>query len=226
VVREEVSVAIGCDQIVCVSEREKQEFSRCGFNNVHVLGHALECSPTPNDFSSRRDILFVGALDNPDSPNSDSLRWFCKDIFPSVQFQLNEGIRLRVAGRICDSLREELRGELVELLGEVTDLTDLYNHARLFIAPTRFAGGIPYKVHEAAARGIPVVTTKVIEAQLGWTHETEVLVADDCSGFAAACSRLYQDCALWTRLRENALRRVAIDCSPEDFARRLREIIG
>ena len=33
---------------------------------------------------------------------------------------------------------------------------------KVFIAPTRFAAGIPHKVHEATANGIPCVTTELL----------------------------------------------------------------
>jgi len=223
---DEIALAQGCNQVICVSDKEGQEFIRRGFTNVRVLGHALECSPTTSDFGERKDILFVGALDAADSPNADSMRWFCKEIFPRVRQRTGDGVKFIVAGRICEELKKELRGESIEIVGEIADPKALYNQARVFVAPTRFAAGIPYKVHEAAAHGVPVVATRLIESQLGWNNETELLAADDGEGFTAACSRLYQDCALWNRLRENALRRVAIDCSPEEFTSRLRAIIG
>jgi glycosyltransferase involved in cell wall biosynthesis len=225
-IHEELARVHGCDQIICVSEKEAQEFRQREFTNVRVLGHSLECSPTPNDFASRRGILFVGALDTPNSPNVDSMKWFCREIFPRVRKRVVGGIQFLIAGRISAELKQELSGESVEILGEVAELYDFYNQARVFVAPTRFAGGIPYKVHEAAARGVPIVATQLIESQLGWRDESELLAANDSDGFADACSRLYQDCALWTRLRENALQRIAKDCSPEEFRSRLRAIIG
>ena len=61
----------------------------------------------------------------------------------------------------------------------IDDIRPFYNQARLFVAPTRYAAGIPHKVHEAAAYGLPIVTTSLIAQQLGWKHETELLVRDD-----------------------------------------------
>jgi glycosyltransferase involved in cell wall biosynthesis len=102
-------------------------------------------------------------------------------------------------------------------LGAVPDLSQVYSQARVFVAPTRFAAGIPLKVIEAAARGLPSVVTPLLAEQLGWRHEGEVLVAATPEAFADQCMRLHEDEALWERLREGALRRVARDFDPALF---------
>ena len=52
--------------------------------------------------------------------------------------------------------------------GRQDDLTSLYNQARVFVVPTRYAAGIPYKAHEAASFGVPLVVSNLIGEQLGW----------------------------------------------------------
>ena len=42
----------------------------------------------------------------------------------------------------------------MRVLGSVDDLTELYGRARVFIAHTRFAAGIPFKLHHASAHGL------------------------------------------------------------------------
>jgi glycosyltransferase involved in cell wall biosynthesis len=102
----------------------------------------------------------------------------------------------------------------------VADLTPLYDRARLFVAPTRFAAGIPYKIHHAAAHGLPVVCTPLLSRQLGWGDE--VRAAED---LAAAVCDLYGDEAAWQRQRDAALARVTADCDPQKFAAALREAL-
>ncbi|HEX7177611.1 MAG TPA: glycosyltransferase [Pyrinomonadaceae bacterium] len=224
-VSEEVGLAVGCDAVVSVSDGEGREFARRGFSNVHTLGHTVNARPTPRGFDERRDILFVGAIHDPDSPNADSVAWFGKSVLPLIQKSLGEDVRLLVAGHASRDFFAGLDNGHVKVLGRVEDLTELYDRARLFVAPTRFSAGLPYKVHEAAAYGLPVVATTLIGGQLGWAHEEEVLLADDAKGFASACIRLYRDERLWTLLRENALKRVEMDCSPVSFSERLTKIL-
>ncbi len=222
----EISLAAGCDRVISVSERESQEFLQYGFKDVQILGHALDVAPTANDFAARKDILFVGAIHEPDSPNADSVLWFSRKILPKIQRALGARISLNIVGLMHPDVEEHLDKRSIQIKGVVKDLTSLYNECRFFVAPTRFSAGLPLKVLGAAAHGLPVVATALTGSQLGWNHDEELLLAEDEESFAAACIRLYQDQALWHRLRENALKRVAIECSPKSFAEQLEAVIG
>ena len=224
-IKNEVSLAENCDCVVTVSNREGSEFSRYGCEQVYTLGHAVEVAPTENDFDKRRDILFVGAIHSVTSPNADSMIWFSEVILPLVQKSLGKEIKIIIAGLSCPEFRKRINNDSVQMLGKVDDLTSLYKRARLFIAPTRFSAGIPLKVCEAAAFGLPVVATSLTGLQLGWNNERELLLADTPQDFADACVRLYGDRSLWNHLRENMINRVAQDFSSKAFSERLRQII-
>ncbi|MGL5059902.1 MAG: glycosyltransferase, partial [Microcoleus sp.] len=215
--------------IISVSHQEQQKFIDCGYQTVKLLGHSIPTSPTPNSFEKRQNLLFVGSIYDLNSPNADSVLWLSESIFKMIQSQLDCNINLLIAGT---NTVEELKGRVhksgnnsIKMLGKIDDLTDLYDRSRLFVAPTRFAAGIPHKVHEAAARGLPIVTTSIIAEQLGWKNESELLVADSAEMFATQCTRLYRDAELWHRLRKNALKRVEIECSPKKFSATLHSIL-
>jgi glycosyltransferase involved in cell wall biosynthesis len=168
--------------------------------------------------------LFAGAIHEDATPNGDSIIWFLEDIFPKIQAQIGT-IPLTIAGVNKSERVRRLAGSSVRVTGEVKDLTGLYDSVRIFIAPTRFSAGIPQKVHDAAARGVPVVATPLLAAQLGWADESPILVAGDAEGFAAKCVELYTKEALWNRLRQAGIERVGKECSPELFENRLQSII-
>ncbi|MGA9996509.1 MAG: glycosyltransferase [Pyrinomonadaceae bacterium] len=222
----EMKLMENCHSIISVSERERQEFINHGFKQVHTLGHTLCARPTPNRFEERKDILFIGAIHDYNTPNADSVVWFSKKVLPLILKKLGPDVNFLIAGHDTSEFFFELNKGQIKVLGKVDDLTDLYNHARLFVAPTRFCAGIPHKAHEAAAHGLPLVATTLIGAQLGWNDEEELLLADDAESFAASCVRLYGDERLWNHLRQNALKRIETDCSPAAFAQRLKEIVG
>jgi hypothetical protein len=96
------------------------------------------------------------------------------------------------------------------------------------VAPTRFAAGIPHKVHEAASRGIPSVISDLLREQLGWTHGIEALSASvrNADLFADCCVQLYQDETLWNSVRAAALHSVRTECAPERFRQTLRQALG
>jgi glycosyltransferase involved in cell wall biosynthesis len=157
-------------------------------------------------------------------PNRDAVLWFTREIWAAVQSGIDERVSFRVVGSQPPAEIKAVSG--IEALGQVPDLTPLYDSSRIFVAPSRLAAGIPIKVQTAAANGLPVVCTSILAEELEWQHEVELLVADDPQEFAKCCIRLYFDEALWQRLRTNALRRVARECSHDAFAETLSRALA
>jgi GT2 family glycosyltransferase len=223
---EECGLARAADIVIAVSSAEAATFREAGCRDVRVLGHAITPRPAMAGHAERRDILFVGRLDDDPSPNVDGLLWFVSAIMPLLDGLIGSDWRLVVAGRSGAERVGALAGPRVVLLGRVADLTPVYAACRVFIAPTRYAAGIPHKVHEAAAHGVPVVATSLLAGQLSWRDGEELLAADGPDAFAQACARLYRDAAAWRRLRESAIEAVLRDCDERRFIAIIRGILN
>ena len=225
-VKAELALTRGADTVVTVSAAEAEAFREAGCPRVHVLPHVLSLRPTPRPFLERSGFLFVGSLLEGVTPNTDSLRWFVAEVLPRLRAKL-PGARLRIVGRVQSRWIRELDEEAVDVVGYLDDLTDEYDRARVFVAPTRFAAGIPLKVLEAASYGLPAVVTDLLEQQLGWSGGRDHLAASrrDAAAFADACVRLHGDDALWSRLRTGAQERVGESCSRERLHRLLRAVL-
>jgi glycosyltransferase involved in cell wall biosynthesis len=220
-VAEELALADGVGCVFAVNAREAAAFQDHGAPHVEVVGHALAAQPTPRPFEARRDLLFVGALDAEGSPNADSLVFFVHEVMPRLDALIGDDYVLRVVGRTGAAAVRALAGPRVQLLDRIDELGPLYDRSRLFVAPTRFAAGIPMKIHSAAAAGLPAAVTPLLAQQLGWHDGLELAVGDDAQAFAEACRRLYQDPELWARTRAGALARIAVECEPAAFSARI-----
>ena len=224
-IEEEVALASVADLVICVSEPERAIFRMHGIEHVTVLGHAMMPKPTPRPFEERKGFLFVGTIHEGLSPNGDSIVWFLTEIFPRIREKLSY-VTATIVGANNSEKIGKLAGSGVSAIAHAKDLTDLYNSARVFVAPTRYAAGIPHKVHEAAAYGLPVVATSLLANQLGWQYAPPIAVADDADSFAKKCVEIYTDKAAWSELRISALRRVQVECSLESFDHRVKEILA
>ena len=213
------------DAVVAVNNQEASIFRTAGHQNVHVLGHAIEAQPTEVDLQDRRDFLLVGALHHDIMPNVDALLWFIEQVMPKLDQLIGAKYRLYIAGTLgSERLKRPLPLRVI-LLGRVDNLTDFYQRARVFIAPTRYAAGIPLKIYEAASRGLPSVATSLLASQLGWTAGSELLTGDTPEAFAAECARLYLDDTLWLQIRQASLDRITLDCDPSRFTRAMVDVM-
>ena len=224
-IKNEVDKSIVADSVVAVSEQEAEVYRSHGIKSVHVLGHMITTSPGNNNFIDREGLLFVGALRDDGSPNVDSLLWFCVNVLPLIEKTL-PNIKLYVVGELGAPSLFAIKKENINFLGKIKDLNDIYNQCRIFIAPTRFAAGIPHKVHEAAAYGIPCITTPLLAKQLNWTDGKELLIGDTPEKFAEQCLRLYGDQGLWEGIRKQGLSVIDDDCSELNFHKRLKSIFN
>jgi glycosyltransferase involved in cell wall biosynthesis len=152
--------------------------------------------------------------------------WFVAEIMPRLDRLIGTDWRLVLAGSAGAARIQALAGPRIDLLGRVEDLARSFDRARISLAPARFAAGIPHKVHEAAAHGVPVVATPLLAQQLGWSDGIDLLAAADPAGFAERCAALYRDRVLWQGLRDAALARITVDCSETAFRRVVRQLVS
>lgn len=218
-----------CQNIVAVTEHEAAMLRALGFSDAVVVGHVRALTPTPRAFEERAGLLFIGAIHEMDSPNYDSLCWFVDAVLPLVERALGWETRLTVvgytgAGVSLDRFRHHPR---VTLRGAVAETEPLYDSHRVYVAPTRYSAGAPYKVYEAASFGLPVVATELLRQQLGWDSGTELLAADcaDPAAFAQHIVAVYRDPVLWQSLRDAALARLAADNSQAHYEQALTTML-
>jgi glycosyltransferase involved in cell wall biosynthesis len=226
-VRDEIQLAFGVNSIISVSKSESKKFKEYGFNQVYTLGHSLSIKSTQNHFSARSNILFVGAIHADNAPNADSVFWFVKEVLPKIKKQLNGNVNFMIVGFNTSEkiLVLEKENDNVQVFGQVNDLQKFYNQSKIFVVPARFAAGIPLKLLDAAANGLPIVCTSLIASQVDWEDDIDLLVADEPTTFAEQCVKLYTQPQLWEKIRNNALRRVKLECSEDSFTSQLKDIL-
>ena len=221
----EVRLANGADAIVCVAQAEAEIF-RAHLRTrtpVYALSHSTEQSANAPGFSERAGFLFVGRLLERETPNWLGLSWFIQECWPLIRLALPDATLL-VAGHLHPD-HAELEAPGVHLCGPVTDLRPVYDMARIFLAPVRFAAGIPIKILEATAAGVPTAGTRLMARQLGWTPGVEMVAEDDPAALSAAIIAMYRDAVLWNQTRTAAKERLRQEHSAETFRNSLRAIL-
>jgi O-antigen biosynthesis protein len=230
-IESELSPAGIADTIIAVNKSEVAILRRYFDRPVLTIGHYLPTRPIEQELSMRSGLLFVGALTDANSPNYDSLLWFLDRVWPQIRAKRPQETLLIIGHTRSGVPLDALRREGVITLGFVDDLAKAYATARVFIAPTRFAAGVPFKVHEALSYGLPVVGSRLIAEQLLADDETSpglmpATVVDDGQEFAESCLTLLTDDKLWHEKQRVALKYMRSVCAPSRLDDALGELLS
>ena len=215
-VADEVGGASFADKIVAVNDIDATNLDGV-ICSVAVLGQSFPNTPTPAAFDDRSGFLFVGAVNRASEPNYDSLDWYINVVWPLVRRHLPDA-KLTVIANWDASVDVPpfMSAEGVNFLGRVREIGSYFDATRVFVAPTRFAGGIPHKVQNALSLGVPTVCTTLLARQLGLDYSNSpVHFADamDPQAFADRCVEMHRNRDLWEASRSAAAKYITESCS-------------
>lgn len=143
-------------------------------------------------------VRFVGSLDV--RMNTDALKWFVEEVWPSVRERRSEAA-FEVVGRNPTPVVRELEATPgVRIRGEVDEVVPWYESAALTVAPFRFGGGSKLKVLESLSMRRPVVSTPTGAVGLDVSADAGVLVRDGAAEFTDGVVELLSNPAERTRL--------------------------
>lgn len=172
-------------------------------------------------------LVFTGKMDY--RPNIDAVLWFADNVLPLIM-QAEPHVRFQIVGMNPHPRLDRLRANpAIEITGAVESITPYLDNAGVYVVPLRIGGGTRFKVLEAMAQGLPIVSTTLGVEGIGVTDGQELLLADRPEAFAQAVLRILADRemenGLFTSLlSQNALTFVTANYSWSEIVPRL-EII-
>lgn len=151
--------------VVTVSESEREKITSKIEKDVYIIGHP--CKKKTIVKKESNEILFVGNLmgDSLESPNVDSVDCFLESYQEVLE---KNNITLILVGKVDENNKARWQSSNVLVEGGVDSLDKYFETALCTIAPTRFAAGIPHKIHESLSRSTPVLATELILEQCGF----------------------------------------------------------
>jgi glycosyltransferase involved in cell wall biosynthesis len=223
ILENEMCYAREADIVIAVNAKEQKLFHEYGCGIVEIISHVVSQTSELKPVDNRFGLLFVGRLVEEDSPNTDSINWFALNCYPEL---LSASITCRLVGRISPEIQDRYTENGFEVSGSILNLQPLYDEAKLFIAPTRFAAGIPIKVIEAAAAGVPILATSILCEQLGWIPGKDMLVADSAQECIEQIRKIHEDDELWYSIQRSAQARVKKEFSITTFEKSVNNVLN
>jgi glycosyltransferase involved in cell wall biosynthesis len=224
----EGSVVAAADQVWACSRDDARLFGErypdCA--PVSVVPNVVTVPPAASSGADLEHplLLFIGALTYP--PNLEAATWLVTELMP----RLSAGgldARLRIIGAGAPAkLRELARGRAVEISGYVDDLAPHLGEAAVVPVPLGAGGGTRFKVLEAFANRIPVVSTRKGVEGLDVRAGTHFLAAETAAEFAGAIADTCSNGALRAALIRDAYTLVDAAYTPRAMRDAVRAAIA
>lgn len=166
-------------KVVAMSEADKQKMLQLIPNlNVSVVPNGVDTTFFQEKISNHKPsntVLFVGNFNW--LQNREAAEVLAKNIWPKIKAKL-PGAKLWIVGREPKENIKRLATSDITISGDIEDIRTAFQGANVLVAPLYGAGGTRYKILEAMASGLPVVTTRIGIEGIGATNGRNVLLAD------------------------------------------------
>jgi glycosyltransferase involved in cell wall biosynthesis len=146
-------------------------------------------------------VLFVGNFKW--LQNREAVMVLMHDIWPHIQQKLPQA-QLRIVGRFPTKEIRAFASPDVQISENVNDIRDAYRQAHVLLAPIYGPGGTRYKILEAMASGVPVVTTPAGIEGLGAVDGETAIIRNNPQDLASATVEVITQKKYYQTLAKNA----------------------
>ncbi|MDF0720036.1 glycosyltransferase family 4 protein [Kaistella sp. PBT33-4] len=227
--KREMASILRCDLSLIISEFEMDLLTntfKIQRELLHYLPLFAENSVESPGFEHRRHFISIGNFLH--EPNWQTVLGI-KKIWKEIRRQIHDA-EVHIYGAYVPQKAMQLHnvkeGFLVK--GRASDVAEVFNKARVLLAPIPFGAGIKGKLLDAMSLGLPNVTSSIgaeaIPGLLPWSGH----IADEEADFIEKAAHLYRDSAAWDTARNNGFRiineRFSKDLFLPDFSSKLVHI--
>lgn len=220
-----------CDVTTAVSEIDAEYYRSISpepdrvhlFSNVIDLASYRDIPPPPAEL--KRPCMFLaGTFGHYNSPMDTAARWVLEEVLPRVQAEV-PNVHFYIVGSGSDRTLGHASSPSVTVTGKLPSVLPYLCHADVSLVPLKFESGTRFKILEAAACGVPIVSTVLGAEGLPVVHGEHVLLADEPELFAAAVVEMIHNKSMAQRLAQNCRELVQRCFSVEHLEGEAREIL-
>lgn len=221
-----------CDVTTAVSEIDAEYYRFissepervCIFSNVIDLASYRDVPPPPAGF--KKPCMFLaGTFGHYNSPMDAAARWVLEEIMPRVKAQLPD-VHFYIVGKDSDRTLGHTSGPSVTVTGKLPSVLPYLCHADVSLVPLKFESGTRFKILEAAACNVPIVSTLLGAEGLPVVHGEHVLLADEVEHFANAVLEMICKKVMAQQFAKNSHQLVQQRFSVEHLENEARDILG
>jgi len=219
-----------CDVTTAVSEVDAQYYRDLAtephriklFSNVIDLdSYKIKLQP-PENFK-RLNIYIAGTFWK-ESPMEKATRWVIDDILPIVRKSV-PNIHFYIIGRDSDMIMADIKDENISITGRLDSVLPYLFNAKVALVPLKFESGTRFKILEAAACNIPIVSTTLGAEGIPIENGKNILIADEAQEFADAIIKVIQNPVFAENMAEKLKKYIEENYSIQKHSKEAQEII-
>jgi glycosyltransferase involved in cell wall biosynthesis len=208
--QEEKSWVQMCDITTAVSEVDAEYYQGLTsnknkiavFSNVLDIDNYAEKVAPPLGLKSPA-IYLAGSFGKPTSAMNRAATWLLNDILPLVKKKI-PNIHCYIVGNHSDISFGHIKEPHITITGRLESVLPYLKNIDVALTPLHFESGTRFKILEAAACKIPMVSTTLGAEGLPVKDNEHILIADTTESFANAIIKLIQDKQFAQQLAENS----------------------
>jgi glycosyltransferase involved in cell wall biosynthesis len=163
----------------------------CVFANVIDLSSYR--NPPPAAAGLKKPCIYLaGTFGHRNSPMDTAARWVIEEIMPILQSSV-PNLHFYIVGTGSERTLARMQSPHITVTGKLPSVLPYLCHADVAIVPLKFESGTRFKILEAGACGIPVVSTTLGAEGLPVASGRELMLADDPTAFANAILKVIAD---------------------------------
>ena len=213
------------DICLAVSDENKQEIEKTTGKKCYLIPNGIDLEyfqfKKQETDNKEQKILFVGNFKY--IQNQDAVLVLVKKIFPIIKKEI-KNVKILIVGKNPPKKIKNLIAEDIILDSQLEDIREAYFQADVLLAPIRAGSGTKFKILEAMASGVPVVTTKVGAEGIKGKDGAHFLIRRDSKDLAQAVIKIIKEKQLAQRLIKKARTLVMEKYSWDQITKRLGEV--
>lgn len=198
-----------CEVTTAVSEIDAEYYRNIASdrNRIHLFSNVIDTAsyltspPPPPSFKSP-SIYLAGTFGRYNSPMNKAARWMIEEIFPLV-LQKHPHVHFYIVGRNSDLAFSDLNTPNITTTGILESVLPYLCNTDVSVVPLQFESGTRFKILEAGACRVPLVSTTLGAEGIPLRNNEHILIADEPHAFADSIIKLLEDKELANKIAKN-----------------------
>lgn len=220
-----------CEVTTAVSEVDAQYYRSIASDprRIMMFSNVLDLDtyrnvPPPLAGLRKPCCYLAGTFGHAHSPMDRAAKWMIEEILPLIRKEVPE-VHLYIVGKDSEVLWGRLKDPGITVTGKVVSVLPYLCHVDVVVVPLQFESGTRFKIMEAGACRVPIVSTTLGAEGIPVVNAKDILLADTPADFANAVIRLLKDRQLAQTLAQNCQRLICQQYSVESLSREASAIL-